>query len=65
MVLVCFSVGSMPRRSRYCRKPRSSPRFWPGLSLSGTVVFDLGQWGNAIPVLRTAFRLAPEVSQTR
>ena len=29
----------------------------------GRSYVNLGQWGNAIPVLRTAFRLAPEASQ--
>jgi tetratricopeptide (TPR) repeat protein len=29
----------------------------------GRSYLNLGQWGNAIPVLRTAFRLAPEASK--
>ena len=29
----------------------------------GRSYLNLGQWGNAIPVLRTVFRLAPEASQ--
>jgi tetratricopeptide (TPR) repeat protein len=29
----------------------------------GRSYVNLGQWGNAIPVLRTAFRLAPEASK--
>jgi tetratricopeptide (TPR) repeat protein len=29
----------------------------------GRSYVNLGQWGNAMPVLRTAFRLAPEASQ--
>jgi tetratricopeptide (TPR) repeat protein len=39
------------------------PQFGQAYLYLGRSYLNLGQWGNAIPVLRTAFRLAPEASQ--
>jgi tetratricopeptide (TPR) repeat protein len=39
------------------------PNFGQAYLYLGRSYLNLGQWGYAIPVLRTAFRLAPEASQ--